>query len=47
MVYAIEIFAMLPGIIEAFASDLGELAAAVEPGLGEGVDIVGVHAPVR
>lgn len=46
VVHTVEIGAVLPRVVETLAGDLRELAGAVETGLGEGVDGVGVDAPV-
>lgn len=46
MVDAVEVFAVLVGVVEAAAGDLGELTAAFEAGLGKGIGWVGVDGPV-
>lgn len=46
MVDGPEVAAVLPGVVEAAARDLGELAGAVEARGSEGVGVGGVDAPV-
>ena len=46
MVDAVEILAVLPGVIEALLGDLRELTATAEAGLCEWICLAGVHAPV-
>lgn len=46
MVDAVEIFAVLPGVVEALLGDLGKLTATIEAGLCEGICLAGVDAPV-
>jgi hypothetical protein len=46
VVDAVQIFAMLPRVIQSLPGDLWKLTATVEPGLREGIYIACVHTPV-
>lgn len=47
VIYAVEIFSVLKGVVEAFSCNLRELTASRETGRGEGVARTSIDRPVR